>query len=152
MSFYKIIGFTKRIYEYKSLSPNHVFTLKISRFTIFIVLLLILWIFIKNINLLNKIGPLWAHKGPHGPIRALWAHMGPNPDRAPTRTGPQPSPGQKTYPYFNTYLQTNDVFGLSTAFFDGFNVLLSFLAENDTERLWNHLRKQVWEPTRTVKV
>ena len=31
--------------------------------------------------------------GPYGPIRALWAHMGPNPDRAPTRTGPQPGPG-----------------------------------------------------------
>ena len=28
--------------------------------------------------------------GPYGPIRALWAHVGPNPDRAPTRTGPQP--------------------------------------------------------------
>ena len=23
----------------------------------------------------------------------MWAHMGPNPDRAPTRTGPQPGPG-----------------------------------------------------------
>ena len=76
MSFCKIIGFTKRIYEYKSLSPNHVFTFKISRFTIFIFLLMILWFFIKIINFLNKIGPLWAHKGPYGPIRALWAHMG----------------------------------------------------------------------------
>ena len=26
-------------------------------------------------------------------LRALWAHMGPNPNRAPTRTGPQPGPG-----------------------------------------------------------
>ena len=26
-------------------------------------------------------------------------------------------------------------FGLQTAFFDGFNVLMSFLAQNDTERL-----------------
>ena len=34
--------------------------------------------FIKFNNLLSKIGPIWAHKGP----------MGPNPDRAPTRTGP----------------------------------------------------------------
>ena len=33
-------------------------------------------IFIKIINFLNKIGPLWAHKGPYGPIKALWAHMG----------------------------------------------------------------------------
>ena len=43
-------------------------------------------------------GPIWAHMGPYmgtyepiyGPIRA---HMGPNPDRAPTRTGPQPGLG-----------------------------------------------------------
>ena len=40
-------------------------------------------IFIKINDFLSKIGP----------IRALWAHMGPNPDRAPTRTGPQPGPG-----------------------------------------------------------
>ena len=47
---------------------------------------------------MNKIGPLWAHKGPYGPIRALWAHMGPNPDRVPTRTGPQPGPGPLVEP------------------------------------------------------
>ena len=40
----------------------------------------------------------WAHKGPYGPIRALWAHMGPNPDRAPTRTGPQPGLGPNPGP------------------------------------------------------
>ena len=34
--------------------------------------------FIKINSFLNKIGPLWAHKGPYGPIRA---HMGPNPTR-----------------------------------------------------------------------
>ena len=34
---------------------------------------------------------IWAHKGPYGPIYGpIRAHMGPNPDRAPTRTGPQP--------------------------------------------------------------
>ena len=74
MSFCKIIGFTKQIYENKSLSPNHVFTFKISRFTIFIFLLILLWFFIKIISFLSQIGPLWAHKGPYGPIRALWAH------------------------------------------------------------------------------
>ena len=31
-------------------------------------------IFIKINSFLNKFGPLWAHKGPYGPIRAL---MGP---------------------------------------------------------------------------
>ena len=34
--------------------------------------------------------PRPVQEGPYGPIRA---HMGPNPDRAPTRTGPQPGPG-----------------------------------------------------------
>ena len=34
--------------------------------------------------------PYGPHKGPYGPIRV---RMGPNPDRAPTRTGPQPGPG-----------------------------------------------------------
>ena len=79
--------------EDKSLFQNHVFTFKISRFTIFIFLLIILWFFIKIISFSSKIGPLWAHKGPYGPIRALWAHMGPNPGRAPTRAGPQPGQG-----------------------------------------------------------
>ena len=72
--FHKIIGFTKQIYEYKSLSSNHVFTFKISRLAIFICLLIILWFFIKFISFVNKIGPLWAHKGPYGPIGPLWAH------------------------------------------------------------------------------
>ena len=58
--------FIKQIYENKSLSPNHVFTFKVSRFTIFRCLLIILWFFIKIISFLNKIGPLWAaHKGPY---------------------------------------------------------------------------------------
>ena len=30
--------------------------------------------------------------------RILWAHMGPNPDRAPTRTGPQPGLGPGVEP------------------------------------------------------
>ena len=51
MSFCKIIGFTKQIYENKSLSPNHVFTFTISRFAIFIFLLIICWILIKIISL-----------------------------------------------------------------------------------------------------
>ena len=66
------------IYENKSLSPNHVFTFKLSSFKTCILLLIILWLFIKIVNCFNKIGPVWAHKGPYGPIRALWAHMGPN--------------------------------------------------------------------------
>ena len=65
--FYKIIGFTEQIYENKSLSPNQVFTFKISRFTTFIFLLIILLFFINIINFLTKIGPIWAHKGPYGP-------------------------------------------------------------------------------------
>ena len=52
-------------------------------------------IFIKINSFLNKIGPLWAHKGLYGPIRA---HMGPNPDRAPTRTEPQPGLGPNPGP------------------------------------------------------
>ena len=87
MSFCKIIGFTKQIYENKSLSPNHGFTFEISRFTTFIfllivlivkprfyfsnskvydfyILLIILSFLIKIISFLTKIGPLWAHKGP----------------------------------------------------------------------------------------
>ena len=47
MSFCKIIGFTKQIYENKSLSPNHVFTFKISRFAIF-------HIFINNFEIVKR--------------------------------------------------------------------------------------------------
>ena len=43
-------------------------------------------VFNEIINLLTKIGPLWAHKGPYGPI---WA---------PTRTGPQPGLGPNPGP------------------------------------------------------
>ena len=62
--------------EDKSLFQNHVFTFKISRFTIFIFLLIILWFFIKIINFLAKIGPLWAHKGPMGIPRKLELSFG----------------------------------------------------------------------------
>ena len=62
--FYKFIGFTKKMYEYKSLSPNHIFTLKISRLTTFIFLLIILWFFIKIISFLTKIEPIRALMGP----------------------------------------------------------------------------------------
>ena len=50
--------------EDKSLFQNHVFTFKISSFTTSIFLLIILLFFIKIHYFLNKIGPLWAHKGP----------------------------------------------------------------------------------------
>ena len=33
------------------------------------------------------------------------------------------------------------MFGLQTMFFDGFNVLISFLAENDAERSRNYFKK-----------
>ena len=46
------------------------------------------------------------------------------------------------------YLYEKNVFGLQTAFFDSFTVLLSFLAENDTERIWNYLQKQIVDPKR----
>ena len=42
----------------------------------------------------THMGPIWAHMGPYGPhMDPYGPHMGPNPDRAPTRTGPQPGPG-----------------------------------------------------------
>ena len=75
--FCKIISFTKQIYENKSLSPNHVFTFKISRFTISIFLLIILSFSIKINDFLNKIGPIWTHRALYGPIGPLWAHKGP---------------------------------------------------------------------------
>ena len=38
-------------------------------------------------------------------------------------------------PFLNAFLCKNVIIGLQTTFFDGFNVLMSFLAEEDTERL-----------------
>ena len=37
--------------------------------------------------------------------------------------------------FLNAFQRKNVILGLQTAFFDGFNVILSSLAENDTERL-----------------
>ena len=79
ISFCKIIGFTKQIYEDKSLSQNHVFIFSFSDVTPFICLLTILWFPAKLMDFKHN--------------RIFWAHMGPNPDRALTRTGPQPGPG-----------------------------------------------------------
>ena len=56
--------------EDKSLFQNHVFTFKISRFTIFIFLLIILWFSAGTVD-----GIIKLPQGPYGPIRA---HMGPN--------------------------------------------------------------------------
>ena len=42
----------------------------------------------------------------------------------------------------------NVVFGLQTTFFYSFNVLLSFLAENDAERFRNFVNKSVLDPKR----
>ena len=92
MSFCKLIDFTKQMYENMSLSPNHVFTIKISRFTTFIFLLIILWFFIKIIRFLNKIGPIRAHMGPYRPI---WAHMG------PARALKEREKLKKSAPFFN---------------------------------------------------
>jgi len=76
--------FTNQIYEDKSLSQNHIFIFSFSDFALFMFLISHLMIFIKINYFLKKIVSF-------GPIRA---HMGPNPDRAPTRTGPQPGPGR----------------------------------------------------------
>ena len=56
MSFCKVIGFIKQIYENKSLSPNHFFTRNISRFTILICFLIN---FIKSSVYLAN---LWVYK------------------------------------------------------------------------------------------
>ena len=74
MSICKIIGFTKQIYENKSLSPNHVFTFKIPRFTTFIFLLIILYFLLKLMIFQTKLGPYGPQPG-----------AGPNPDWVPTR-------------------------------------------------------------------
>ena len=58
-------------------------------------------------------------------------------------------PGKHTL--FKYIFTKNNVFGIQT-FFNGFNMFLSFLAENDTERSWNHLKKQVLEPQDAVMV
>ena len=47
----------------------------------------------------------------------------------PLQGSPPGKSSKKTYPFLNAFLRKNVVFGLQTAFFDGFNVLMSFLAE-----------------------
>ena len=67
--------------------------------------------------------------------------------------GPVPGPwraGKFNNKYFlsNTFFQKVVVFDLQTHLFNGFNLLLSFLAENGTERLWNYLKNSVSDPKR----
>ena len=60
------------------------------------------------------------------------------------------TPGRETLreniPFLNAFLRKNVIFVLQTTFFDGFNVLMSFLAENDAERFRNYLKQLVWDP------
>ena len=48
--------------------------------------------------------------------------------------------------FFNAFLRKNIFVGLQTAFFDGFNELLSFLVENDAERFRNYFKKHILNP------
>ena len=48
--------------------------------------------------------------------------------------------------FFLMIFTKNDIFGLHTTFFAGFNVLMSFLAENDAERSRNYFKKSVLDP------
>ena len=50
---------------------------------------------------------------------------------------------------FNTFLQENNIFGIQTAFSDGFNVLMSFLTENEAERFRNYFKKSALNPKHT---
>ena len=86
--------------------------------------------FVKKLNLEPKtcrIGPKVRNMSPYGPI---WSRPGPL-KRAWARPGPLKSgkSSGKTHPFFKTYFYEKIVSGLQTVFFDGFNVLLSFLAE-----------------------
>ena len=60
------------------------------------------------------------------------------------------TPGRETLreniPFSNTFLRKNVIFGIQTAFFDGFNVLMSFLAENDTKRSRNVFKNPTLNP------
>ena len=77
MNFCKIISFTKQIYENKSLSPNNVFTFKLSSFTTSTFLFKI-FCFLLKIMFFNK---NQTPMGPYGPQPG----PGPNPDWAPSR-------------------------------------------------------------------
>ena len=85
--------------------------------------------------------------GPYGPQPG----PGPNPDWAPTRdleesVGPARALEErekimKNALLFYAFLRKNAVFGLQTTFFDGFNVLLSFLAEKRYRTILKSLQK-----------
>ena len=49
-------------------------------------------------------------------------------------------------PILKCIFTKNVIFGLQTTFFDGFNVIMSFLAENDAERSRNYFKKKVLDP------
>ena len=88
--------------------------------------------FVKNTALnpkratFDQTSEIWAHMGP---ARALEESVG------PARALEEREKFRKNAPLFLHILYKNIVFNLQTTVFDGFNVLLSFLAENDTERL-----------------
>ena len=56
---------------------------------------------------------------------------------------------RNTYLFVNAFLLKNVIFSLQTTFFDGFNMLMSFLAENDTERSRNYFKKSILNPKHT---
>ena len=53
---------------------------------------------------------------------------------------------KENIPFLHQFLRKNVLFGLQTTFFDGFSVLMSFLAENDAERFRNYFKKLVLDP------
>ena len=53
---------------------------------------------------------------------------------------PGGKPPRKTYLSLNAFLERNVIFGLQTAFFDGSNVLMGLLAENDAESLCHFVK------------
>ena len=62
------------------------------------------------------------------------------------RCSPARETSQENKPFLNVFLRRNVSFGLQTTFFDGFNVLMSFLAENDAERSRSFFKKQFLNP------
>ena len=87
---------------------------------------------------LNPKSEIWAHMGPYGHI---WARPGPLKSRkGPARALEEREDQARTLEelekfrknalfVFKLILCEKIVFGLQTTFFDGFNVLLNFLAE-----------------------
>ena len=63
------------------------------------------------------------------------------------------TPGRETSLIFflNIFLRNNVILGLQTSFFDGFDVLMSFLAENDAERFRNYFKKLVLDKTNKIR-